>query len=131
MPYISILVPGKVQKVDLSLHNHLNCGGSNSYIELIEGEISCRTSHKVDFDRGTILSWTGSALGTCLGKDFHAKKDSINFKVRSTSGDEFCPKSLTVSMDNRDLYEKTGLNDWVGKNKGNQNRDAPRISGID
>ena len=113
----------------MSLHNDLYCGGSNTYIELIEDGISCETSHKVHFDRGAILSWSGSALGTCLGKDFHG--DALYFRVRSTSGDEFCPKSLTVTMDNRDLYEKTGLNDWVGKNKGNQNRDAPRISGID
>ena len=128
MQYISILVPGKVQKVDLSLHNHLNCGGSNTYIELIENEISCETSHKVDFDRGTILSWTGSALGTCFGKDFHAEKESLNFKVRSTSDDDFCPKSLTISMDNGDLYKRTGLDDWVDKSKGYHNRIAPRIS---
>ena len=115
----------------MSLHNDLYCGGSNAYIELIEDGISCETSHKVHFYRGAILSWSGSALGTCLGKDFNGAKDGLYFKVRSTSGDEFCPKSLTVSMDKGDLYERTGLNDWVDKTKGYQKRVAPRISGID
>ena len=90
--------------MDLSLHNDLYCGGSNAYIELIEDDISCETSHKVDFDRGTILSWRGSALGTCLEKDFHGKKEGLYFRVKSTSGDEFCPKSLTIFMDNGDKY---------------------------
>ena len=113
----------------MSLHNDLWCGGDNVYIELRQGEISCRTSHKRNFDRGIILSWSGSDLGTCLGKEFHG--DVLYFRVRSTSGDEFCPKSLTVSMDKGDLYERTGLNDWVDKTKGYQKRVAPRISGID
>jgi len=121
-------VTGKVQRLDLSLHNDLNCGGDNIYIELSQGEISCETLHKNDFDRGVILSWTGSSLGTCLGKDFNVEQNSLNFKIRSTSGDDFCPNSLTISMDNGYSFKRTGLDDWVDKDKGNQNRIAPRIS---
>ena len=122
--------------MNLSLHDDVNCGGSNVYIELIEGEISCKTLPKVNFDRGTILSWTGNDLGTCLGKLFHYKKLSFNFKVRSTSGDDFCPKSLSISMDNGDAYEKTDMEDWVDKTKGGHTRIAPiisakQVSGID
>ena len=117
-----------MQRVDLSLHNDLSCGGDNVYIELHQGEISCRTSHKRHFDRGITLSWTGSDIGTCLGKDFNVEQESLNFKIRSTSGDDFCPHTLTISMDNGYSYKRTGLDDWVDKNKGNHNRIAPRIS---
>ena len=118
-----------MQRLDLSLHNDLNCGGDNIYIELSQGEITCETLHKNDFDRGVILSWTGSSLGTCLGKDFNVEQNSLNFKIRSTSGDDFCPKSLTISMDNGYSYERTGWNDWVDKDKGDHNRIAPRVVG--
>ena len=117
-----------MKRVDLSLHNNYNCGGDDVYIELIQGEISCEISHKIDFDLGTILSWNGSALGTCLGKDFNVEQYGLNFKIRSTSGEDLCPKSLTISMDNGYSYKKTGMNDWVDKDKGDQNRIAPRIS---
>ena len=119
-----------MERVELWLHNDLNCGGENVYVEIRQGNISCVTGNKVDFDRGTLLSWTGSALnGTCLGKYFNVEQEHLDFKIRSTSGDDFCPKSLTITMDNGYSYERTGLNDWVDKDKGEHNRIAPRIVG--
>ena len=106
------LVTGKVQRVDFSIHNDLNCGGSNVYIEVSQGEISCKTQLKFDFNRGVILSWTGSALGTCFRKEFNTEQEGLYFKIRSTSGDDFCPKNLTISMDNGYSYERIGLDDW-------------------
>lgn len=83
--------------MDLSIHNHLSCGGDNVYIELNQGQIVCQTQHKWNFDRGTTLSWTGYQVRKCFGKDFSVDKESIiNFKIRSTSGDDFCPHSLSI-----------------------------------
>ena len=113
--------------MELWLHNNLNCGGENVYVEIRQGNISCVTGNKVDFDRGTLLSWTGSALnGTCLGKYFNVDQEHLDFKIRSTSGDDFCPKSLTISMDNGYSYERTGMDDWVDKYS-YYNRTATRV----
>ena len=116
--------------VELWLHNHLDCGGENVYIELSQGEISCETSYKVAFSRGAILSWTGPELETCLGKDFNIEQDHLYFKLRSASADDFCPKILTISLDNGYSFKRTGMIDWVDRHKGHRNRIAKRVDNL-
>ena len=120
------MVAGKVESINLSLHNDLWCGGGNVYIELNQGDISCKTTQKVSFYRGTTLSWSGSALGTCCGKNFLLIKDNLSFKLRSTNENDFCPKSLSIFMDSGPFYVKTTMEDWVEKTKGDHSRTATK-----
>ena len=117
---------GRVQNLDFSLLNDHRCGGQNVYIELNQGDILCETSHKVDFNRGTTLSWSGPDLGTCHGKYFDVTQKNLNFKIRSTSQNDFCPGSLTISTDNGYSYRnQISIDDRA---YGNHNRIATRSS---
>lgn len=113
--------------LDLYIGHGLSCGGNNVYIELNQGQKRCRTAHKWHFYRGDVLSWTGYGVNNCLRTDFNVDKDIINFKIRSTDGNDFCPKSLSIVMDSGDVYMNDNMNGWVDKNHGNFNRVATRI----
>ena len=121
----------------MSLHGDNWCGGYNVYIELIQNSKSCTTGHHGDFNKGDIISWTGSKLGSCLKKEFDIENDQIDFKVRSTHGNDFCPKILEISMNNtvkgikrEVVYKSSGvMDDWVDKNKGGHQRSTKRITG--
>merc|ERR1711976_499846 len=87
---------------------------------------------------GDIISWTGSKLGSCLKKEFDIENDQIDFKVRSTYGNDFCPKILEISMNNtvkgitrEVVYKSSGvMDDWVDKNKGGHQRSTKRITDL-
>ena len=121
----------------MSLHGDNFCGGKDVYIELIQNSKSCTTGKHGDFDKGDIISWTGSKLGSCLKKEFDIENDQIDFKVRSTYGNDFCPKILEISMNNtvkgitrEVVFKSCGLmNDWVDKGKGGYIRSTKRITG--
>ena len=126
-----------MEKLELSLHGDNFCGGDDVYIELIQNSKSCTTRKHGDFDKGDIISWTGSKLGSCLKKEFDIENDQIDFKVRSTYGNDFCPKILEISMNNtvkgikrEVVYKSSGvMDDWVDKNKGGHQRSTKRITG--
>ena len=102
-------------KLSLTTHSNLECGGYDVFIELHEGTMNCTTSKIAEFERGDILSWTGSELGSCRNKVFHF--DMIaNFKVKTTSDDDFCPKYLTIEMNNAE-YKSEKMNEWFDKSK--------------
>jgi hypothetical protein len=130
---------GLVEKLDLSLHGDNFCGGSDVYIELIQGSNSCSTRKHGDFDKGVIISWTGNKLGSCLKREFDIENDKISFKVKSTYGNDFCPKTLQINMINtvkgitrEVIYDSDGLmNDWVDKNKGGHIRFTKRTTDLD
>ena len=130
----------------MSLHGDNFCGGDDVYIELIQNSKSCTTRKHGDFDKGDIISWTGSKLGSCLKKEFDIENDQIDFKVRSTYGNDFCPKILEIRMNNtvkeitrkvvgkgskrEVVYKSSGvMDDWVDKNKGGHQRSTKRITG--
>merc|ERR1719270_560250 len=133
----SKMVLANISKIELDQHSDLQCSGTNVYIELLQdhnGEIKdkteCKTSHINNFSKGIILSWTGSELGSCATEEFDVLNDNIHFQVRSTSGDDFCPKVLTITTVDGYKYKSEKMEDWVDKSKGDHLRQAKRTSEI-
>ena len=64
--------------------------------------------------------------------------DQINFKVKSTYGNDFCPKTLKINVNNtvkgitrEVIYKSDGLmNDWVDKDQGGHLRSTKRTTGM-
>ena len=112
----------------MTIRNASSCGSSSAYLELVQGSISCKTKDKGEFDKGTTLVWTASTLDTCLGKDFDVLNDEIGFKTKSNNSNDYCPKTLTITMSNGYTYKKEGIFDWVDNGKNNHLRSAKRPS---
>ena len=122
-------ISGKVEKIELTTHSNSGCGGNSAYIELVQDSTSCKTKDKGEFDKGTTLEWTDSFLETCLGKEFDVLNDEINFKTMSNDGNDYCPKTLTITMRNGYEYKKEGILGWVDNGKNNHLQSAKRTSG--
>ena len=121
-----------MEKIELTINSdsasNLACGGNSAYIELKQDPISCKTKDIGEFEHGTTLVWNASTLYTCLGKEFDVLIDTIRFKTMSNDGDDYCPKTLTITMSNYYAYQKEGMNHRVD----NENTDwqfAERTSG--
>jgi len=125
---------GKVKELKLSIYGafYHTCGGYGVYLELLEGQTSCTTSAKGNFHGGVTLTWSSDQLGSCAGKLFDVQLDVLNFKLRSTYTDEFCPTTLVIKL--YDMagkiyrYKADGMNDWVSKNLNNHIRNATKTS---
>ena len=128
-----LIFTGKVEELKLSIYGAIyhTCGGKSVYLELLEGQTSCTTSIKEDFAAGSTLSWSGDQLGSCAGKLFNVQLDVLNFKLRSTDGDDFCPKTLVIKLyDNGGKiyrYKADGMNDWVSKDVNDHIRTATKL----
>merc|ERR1711935_939566 len=96
----------------------------------IKDKTDCQTLHINDFKKATVLTWTGPQLGSCATEEFDVKNDIIQFKVRSTDGDDFCPKTLTITTDDGYEYKSGEMKDWVDKDKGDNLRPAERTSAL-
>ena len=107
-------------KLSLTTHSDRYCGGYNVFIELYDGTMNCITSKITEFERGDILSWTGSKLGSCRNKIFFLD----NFKVKTTSDNDFCPKYLTIEMNNAEFKSEI-MNEWFDQSK---NSNTPRLA---
>ena len=121
-------VSGKVEKIELTIHNTNQCGGNSAYVELVQDSISCKTKDKGEFDKGTTLVWTASSLDTCLEKEFDVSNDEIRFRTMSNDGNDYCPKTLTITMSNGYVFKKEGMIDWVDNGKNNHFRSAKRTA---
>ena len=110
----------------MSTHSNSQCGGNSAYVELVQDSTSCKTKDKGEFDKGTTLVWTTSSLETCVGKEFDVLNDEIKFKTMSNDGNDYCPKTLTITMNNGYAYKKEGIIDWVDDGKNNHLRSAKR-----
>ena len=118
-----------MEKIELTTHATSQCGGNSAYVELVQDSTSCKTKDKGEFDKGTTLEWTASTLDTCLGKEFDVLNDEIKFKTMSNDGNDYCPKTLTITMNNGYAYKKEGIIDWVDNGKNNHLQSAKRTSG--
>ena len=107
-----------MEKVELSIQDSSSCGGNSAYIELLQDSISCKTKDNGVFVKGDVLVWKDSTLGTCLGKEFDVLNDEIRFETKSY--DLYCPKTLTITMNNGDKYKKEGMNinSWIDNRRG-------------
>ena len=74
---------------------------------------------------GSTLVWTASTLYTCQGKEFDVLNDVIGFKTMSNDSNDYCPKTLTITMSNGYEYKKEGMIE-VDNGKNNQFRSAKR-----
>jgi hypothetical protein len=128
-----LLFTGKVKELKLSIYGAFfhTCGGKSVYLELLEGQTSCTTSTKEDFDGGVTLIWSGDQLDSCAEKIFDVQLDELKFKLRSTDGDDFCPKTLVITLyDNVGkitTYKADGMNDWVAKDVNDHIRTATKL----
>ena len=121
-----------MEKIELTINSdsasNLACGGNSAYIELKQDPISCKTKDIGEFEHGTTLVWNASTLGTCLGKEFDVLKYYIEFKTMSKDGNDYCPKTLTITMSNGYVFKKEGMIDWVDNGKNNHFRSAKRTA---
>ena len=100
----------KIESVELSIRQQLNCSEKNAYIKLysnIKGDQNCVTESK-EFSEKTlpeerVLTWTGKPLGSCQDMSFDLKNDEINFNLvnfNSTNNSDICPQVLTIKFKN-------------------------------
>ena len=113
----------------MSTHDTSQCGGNSAFIELLQDSISCKTKDIGEFGSGTTLVWAASNLDTCCEQEFDVFNDEINFKTMSNDGNDYCPKTLTITMNNGYAYKKEGIIDWVDNGKNNHLQSAKRTSG--
>ena len=70
-------------------------------------------------------------MGSCAGKLFDVQLDELNFKLRSTDVDDFCPKTLVITLydnvGNIYRYKAHGMNDWVSKDVNDHIRTATKF----
>ena len=122
-------ISGNLEKITLSTHDTSQCGGNSAFIELLQDSISCKTKDIGEFGSGTTLVWAASNLDTCCEQEFDVFNDEINFKTMSNDGNDYCPKTLTITMNNGYAYKKEGIIDWVDNGKNNHLQSAKRTSG--
>ena len=118
-------ISGKVERVELTIHKSSSCGGNSAYIELLHNSTPCQTKDIGKFYKGSTLVWTASTLYTCQGKEFDVLNDVIGFKTMSNDINDYCPKTLTITMSNGYEYKKEGMIE-VDNGKNNQFRSAKR-----
>ena len=108
--YYFTFLPQKVESIELSIRQQLNCSEEGAYIKLysnINSVRSCDTESR-DFSEKTfsgrkVLSWTGKRLGSCGRTSFDLKNDEINFDLvnfNSTNNSDICPQVLTIKFKN-------------------------------
>ena len=118
----------------LSIKNDEKCSGSRVLIDIPEDHShGCTTRDKGSFGKGSTLIWTkdeDNELEQCANMDFDPLNDEIFFKIRSNSGDDFCPKRLTLTMSDSQEYKSDVINDFVSKSKGNKERIAKKTTTI-
>ena len=121
-----------MEKIELTIHSksisYVACGGNSAYVELVQDQISCKTKVLGAFEQGTTLAWNASTLDTCLGKEFDVLKYEIQFITMSKDGDDYCPKTLKITMSNDYAYQKEGMTHRVD-NENTHWQSARRTSG--
>ena len=122
-----ISFPGKINEVLLFLHDDHYCGGNNIYIEIVQNGTFCITQTKNIF-RGSSASWTGIQLSSCFEKDFNVWQENLYFRARTTDTNDFCPRNLTITLNNA-KYQSDIMTDWVDNKKGGELRTARKILG--
>ena len=120
--------PRKIKEVVLFLHIDHYCGGNNIYIEIVQNGTFCITQTQNIF-RGTSASWTGIQLSSCFGKDFNVWQDNLYFRTKTTDTNDFCPRNLTITLNNA-KYQSDIMTDWVNNKKGGELRTVRKIVGL-
>ena len=131
--YLSVLY-AKVKSVSLELYNNYNAGGKEIFIEIVQGQISCKVKKVSSISRGETKTWRDeSDLGTCNTTTFDISESQINFKTITThsnffESDDFKPKRVTIKIGNS-TFKSDVINDWVDVGKGLDLRRATKSIG--
>ena len=120
-----------IRNLTLTTHSGIGCGGYNVWIEFNVGEITCNTSVIPGFDAGNTLLWLGEYLGSCRNLEFDIGLKEVNFKIKSTSGDDFCPKYFFAFMNHGVTFKSAEMfrvydGDKNGFNTNDRNHVATR-----
>jgi hypothetical protein len=107
------IISETVQDVRIELHGGWDyCGGDNVQIHLIQGARECKTNVVYDPYLGQAYWFE---LGTCKGTTFHVDNPTMNFKIITTTGGDFCPKFVTIYMNGGAQFWSSELNHWHDK----------------
>ena len=90
-----------MESVTLTIDDGDGCGGYYVHIEASQNNVSCETkitTKSSSFSAGDVLKWTNEDLGACNHTKFIKASSEINFKLKTTSGDDFCPENITIFM---------------------------------
>ena len=120
-----------IRNLTLTTHSGIGCGGYKVWIEFNVGEITCNTSVIPEFDAGNTLLWLGEYLGSCRNLEFDIDLDEVNFKIKSNSKDNFCPKYFFAFMNHGVTFKSYKMfrnydGDKDGRNTNEQNHVATK-----
>ena len=110
----------------MTTHGDDYCGGDPTKIEIIY-PVSCTTKNLPEFDRGDNLIWTGNDLGSCQNLEMETEDRTVQFKIKTSSGEDMCPKYLTVKAGARE-YQSTLMDHWHDDSDNNDVFVATRTS---
>ena len=104
------IISETVLHVKMELHGEWNyCGGDDLQIHLIQGGRECKTNV---IDNPTLGESYWFGLGSCKSTAFHVDNPTMNFKMITTTGDDFCPKFLTIYMNGGAKFKSSQMNHW-------------------
>ena len=94
----------------MSSHTDYNCGGFGIRIRIHnpEGE-ECVTSRIPEFDAGNLLYWKNLRDGNCTDMEIRTWKTKVY--IESNSGDNFCPKLVTIYTNGAN-YTTKEIDSW-------------------
>ena len=114
--YLKCKLTGSVKAISLRIWNHDFCGGKNTYIRIIQGQNRCKTGLIEDFSSGDTIIWSGPTLERCQGKNFNINVPQLQFKAKTKSKNQFCPRTLRISFNNTYFESDTiGPDIWINK----------------
>ena len=107
------LAPSKakgISRITMSSHTDYNCGGFGIRIRIHnpEGE-ECVTSRIPEFDAGNLLYWNNPRGGNCTDMEIRTWKTKVY--IESNSGDNFCPKLVTIYTNGAN-YTTKEIDSW-------------------
>ena len=107
---------GTLKAISLRIWNHNFCGGKIAYIRIIQGQNRCKTGLIEDFSSGDTIKWSGPTLERCQGKNFNINVHQLQFKIKTKSKNQFCPRTLRISFNNTYFESDTiGPDIWINK----------------
>ena len=107
-----IFFAGFITSVKMSSHDNNYCGGDPTKVEIVS-PIRCTTLNSKEFAKGTNVFWKNNQLGSCNGKKIDTTNEfEIVFKIVTSSGENFCPKYVTVMIGGAIEYKSVYMDHW-------------------
>ena len=104
------IISETVKNVTIELHGEWNyCGGYDLQLHLIQGARECKTNV---IDETTLGETHWFELGTCKRTAFLVDNPTIDFKMITTTSDNFCPRFVTIYMNGGAKFRSRQLDHW-------------------